>query len=109
MGGGSCCDSCLPYVPGGGTTWDGTTDWYCMYGSNGGAEGATCSAFTGSCASGLTCYNGVCTSSSSITTGSSASTTASSSDSTSASSSDGTTASSSDSTTASTAAASTTE
>ena len=40
--GGSCCDSCLPYVPGGGTTWDGTTDWYCMYGSNGGAEGATC-------------------------------------------------------------------
>merc|ERR1712115_533385 len=85
--GGSCCDSCRPYIPEGSTAWDGTTDWYCQYGTTGGTEGATCSQYTGSCATGLSCVNGACSSSSS-----SSSTTASSSVTTTASSSDTTTA-----------------
>ena len=80
--GGSCCDSCRPYIANGGSSWDGTTDWYCQYGSTGGSEGATCvskywlssdwaipplsqGTYTGNCATGLTCTNGVCSSSSS--------------------------------------------
>merc|ERR1712066_815103 len=62
--GGSCCDQCRPQLKPGATTWDGTTDWFCMYGNDGGPEGGTCGDNTGSCASGLTCTNGVCTSSS---------------------------------------------
>merc|ERR1711874_201593 len=81
--GGSCCNSCRPYIADGQTAWDGTTDWYCQYGSTGGSEGSTCSQYTGSCATGLSCVNGAC---------SSATTTASSSDTTTASSSDTTTA-----------------
>jgi len=62
--GGSCCDSCRPYLPNGATAWTGTTDWYCMY-TSGGTEGQSCSDYTGGCAAGLTCTNSVCTSSSS--------------------------------------------
>merc|ERR1711874_354618 len=80
--GGSCCDSCRPYLAAGTTSWDGTTDWYCQY-ATGGTEGATCSDYTGSCASGLSCVNGVC-SSASTTVSSSVTTTASSSDTTTA-------------------------
>jgi len=96
--GGSCCNSCRPYIADGKTSWDGTTDWYCQYGTTGGSEGSTCSQFTGSCATGLSCVNGAC-SSASTTASSSVTTTASSSDTTTASSSDTTTASSSDTTT----------
>ena len=39
--GGQCCDSCRPYLPNGGNTWDGTTDWFCQY-ANGGTEGQSC-------------------------------------------------------------------
>merc|ERR1740131_457192 len=60
--GGQCCDSCRPYLPNGGNTWDGTTDWFCQY-ANGGTEGQSCSTFTGACATGLTCINSVCSSS----------------------------------------------
>merc|ERR1711953_278656 len=77
--GGSCCDSCRPYLAAGTTSWDGSTDWYCQY-ATGGTEGATCSDYTGSCASGLSCVNGACSSasttvSSSVTTTASAATT----------------------------------
>merc|ERR1711953_1016868 len=51
--GGSCCDSCRPYLPNGATAWTGTTDWYCMY-TSGGTEGQSCSDYTGGCAAGLT-------------------------------------------------------
>jgi len=82
--GGSCCDSCRPYIANGGSSWDGTTDWYCQYGSTGGSEGATCGTYTGNCATGLTCTNGVCSSSSSSSNSSSVVTTASSADATTA-------------------------
>jgi len=62
--GGSCCNSCRPYVPAGQTSWDGTTDWYCQYGSTGGSEGSSCSEYTGACATGLSCVNGACSSAS---------------------------------------------
>jgi len=62
--GGSCCNSCRPYVASG-SSWDGTTDWYCQYGSAGGSAGQSCGTYTGNCATGLTCTNGVCSSSSS--------------------------------------------
>merc|ERR1712241_1122391 len=66
--GGSCCNSCRPYVPAGQTSWDGTSDWYCQYGTSGGQQGDTCGQFTGSCATGMTCVNGACSSSSSSVT-----------------------------------------
>ena len=44
--GGSCCNSCRPYIADGQTSWDGTTDWYCQYGSTGGSEGSTCVSTT---------------------------------------------------------------
>merc|ERR1712244_31497 len=80
--GGSCCDSCRPYIAEGSTAWDGKTDWFCQYGTTGGTEGATCSQYTGSCATGLSCVNGACSSSSSSssTASISVSTTVSSSD-----------------------------
>merc|ERR1712183_496248 len=61
--GGSCCNSCRPYVAAGQTSWDGTSDWYCQYGTSGGLEGATCGQYTGSCATGMSCVNGACSSS----------------------------------------------
>jgi len=61
--GGSCCDACRPYIASG-TVWDGTTDWYCMYGTSGGSAGSPCGTYTGSCATNLTCTNSVCTASS---------------------------------------------
>jgi len=89
--GGSCCNSCRPYIADGKTAWDGTTDWYCQYGTAGGSEGASCSQYTGSCATGLSCVNGAC-SSASTTVSSPVTTTASSSDTTTVSSSETTTA-----------------
>merc|ERR1711962_1119511 len=82
--GGSCCDSCRPYLPNGATAWTGTTDWYCMY-TSGGTEGQSCSDYTGGCAAGLTCTNSVCTSSSSTSAPTTTTTTASTSTTTSTS------------------------